>query len=109
MNRAKFTVKTTLLLFVVVVGLGFWTALAGFNKMLARPVCALRVEQVGERDYRVELLGENLDFNLRRGLDAAGPMFAEARQYVAEIEEKVSGCILEMDRSCKKWFEQFRG
>ena len=109
MNRAKFTVKTTLLLFVVVVGLGFWTSLTGFNKMLARPVYALRLEQVGERDYHVELLGENLDFNLHRWLDATGPLFAEARQYVTEIEEKVSGCILEMDRSCKKWFEQFRG
>jgi len=102
-------VKVALFLFFAAIGFGFWTVLVSFNKKLATPVCALRVEQSGEKDYRVELLGESLDFSLQGGLDAARPLFADARCYFIENEEKASVFLVEIKRTCEKWLELFRG
>lgn len=102
-------VKVALFLFFATVGFGSWTALVSFNKKLATPVCALRVEQAGEKDYRVELLGESLDFSLQGGLEAARPLFADARGYFIEKEEKASVFWVEIKRACEKWLELFRG
>jgi len=109
MNGSRFMVKVALFLFFAAVGFGSWTALVSFNKKLATPVCALRVEQAGEKDYRVELLGESLDFSLQGGLEAARPLFADARGYFIEKKEKASVFLVEIKRACEKWFELFRG
>lgn len=83
----KFAVRTTLALFVIVIGMGAWISLNGLNRMLAQPVQAWDLERVGETHILI-FLGENLpvDFPGRLAQTIA-PLYGGMREKLQGVSE----------------------
>ncbi|MCL6478193.1 MAG: hypothetical protein K6T65_07225 [Peptococcaceae bacterium] len=86
------------ILFFAAVASGVWVSLEGMNQRLAAPVGALQIDRLGEREYRVEVLGERLVvFIPLQAKDLSG-LPDLAGQYVSEKAFAAQNSILKVVR-----------